>query len=581
MTETQNSTGLRAIITGASGMVGRGVLLECLDSPKVTAVLVINRAPIGVSHPKMIEVIHSDFTDLSPLETELAGYDVLFFCAGVSAIGKSEAEYTTLTYDLTLAFARQLLAFNPGLAICYVTGAGTDSSEQGRQMWARVKGRTENALLAMPFGRAYMFRPGVIQPLKGVRAKSNGINFTYALFKPVIWLIKIIFPHSITTSAAMGQAMINAVARGHEKQHLGNREINLLAMGVSVASKEFSRKAWIGAVLTLLDPGLGHIYNGQLKKGLVIYFLVNLIGIGALSTLLIRSLIPINMIFVVFILISIYVFLIAQVVSYAKTEGQEYEPKPFNRWYIYLAMIALSTYVIVPSVSFMVRANLLETYIVPTGDMEKTILVGDYLIGDTRKSNIATLEQGDVVIFEYPHNPTDKYVKRLIADPGHVIEIIDREIYVDGEPFPHPEHVQFVDRNPPSPNWDDPNIFPRGNGNKDHFGKIRVPKKGDILSPETERAILWYVATMDGHRVRLEGDVTVIDDVPSDGYVVEQDYYFMMGDNRDQSFDSRFWGFVPHKYILGEVVFVYFSLNLKRFPFVTLSRLKRIGTLIR
>ena len=229
MTEADKSTGLRAIITGASGMVGRGVLLECLDSPVVAAVLVINRAPIGVSHPKMTELIHSDFTDLSPIETKLAGYDSLFFCAGVTVIGKSEAEYTTLTFDLTLAFARHLLALNPGLAICYVTGAGTDTSEQGRQMWARVKGRTENALLAMPFRRAYMFRPGVIQPLKGVRAKSDWVNLTYALFSPLFWIIRIIFPHSITTSAALGQAMINAVTHGHERQHLGNRDINLLA----------------------------------------------------------------------------------------------------------------------------------------------------------------------------------------------------------------------------------------------------------------------------------------------------------------------------------------------------------------
>ena len=581
MTETQNSTGLRAIITGASGMVGRGVLLECLDSPRVTAVLVINRAPIGVSHPKMIEVIHSDFTDLSPLKTELAGYDVLFFCAGVSAIGKSEAEYTTLTYDLTLAFAQQLLAINPGLAICYVTGAGTDSSEQGPQMWARVKGRTENALFAMPFGRAYMFRPGVIQPLKGVRAKSKWINLTYALFKPLIWLIKIIFPHSITTSAAMGQAMINAVARGHEKQHLGNREINLLAMGVSVASKEFSRKAWLGCVLTLMMPGLGHIYNGRLKKGLVIYFLYNLISIGALSTLLIRSLIPINMIFVVFLIISIEVFLIAQVVSYAKTEGKEYKLKPFNRWYIYLAMIALGIYVIGPSVRFILRANLLESYFVPTGAMENTILVGDLLFGDMRKSNITTLEQGDVVIFKYPNSPKDVYVKRLIAGPGQTVEIRNREIFVDGEPFFHPEHLQFINPRPQRKGISDPKIFPRGNGNRDHYSPIRIPAAGDTLRVLEDRFILLYIARMDGYEVHVEEGETIVDGQIIEHYVVQQDYYFMMGDNRDQSFDSRFWGFVPHKYLRGEVLFVYFSVDRKRFPSVTLSRLKRIGTIIR
>ena len=172
MTEPQKSNGIRAIITGASGMVGRGVLLECLDSSSVAAVLVINRAPIGIAHPKLFEIIHSDFNDLSSIAADLTGYDALFFCAGVSAIGKTEAEYSRLTYHLTLDFGESVLAQNPGMAICYVSGAGTDSSEQGRQMWARVKGRTENVLLGMPFDRAYMFRPGVIQPLKGVRAKS-------------------------------------------------------------------------------------------------------------------------------------------------------------------------------------------------------------------------------------------------------------------------------------------------------------------------------------------------------------------------------------------------------------------------
>ncbi|MEE9162126.1 MAG: signal peptidase I, partial [Candidatus Neomarinimicrobiota bacterium] len=204
-----------------------------------------------------------------------------------------------------------------------------------------------------------------------------------------------------------------------------------------------------------------------------------------------------------------------------------------------------------------------------------------YMVGDMRKRNIPTLEQGDVVIFKYPHNPFDKYVKRLIAGPGQTVEIRNREIMVDGMPFDEPEHLQFLDRDMEDPRWSDPNIFPRGNGNKDNYGPIRIPSGGDRLSPVHERDALWYVASMDGHSLRRQGNTIYVDNQAVAEYTVEQDYYFMMGDNRDQSFDSRFWGFVPHKYILGEVLFVYFSLNLQRLPFVTLSRLKRIGTLIR
>ena len=341
------------------------------------------------------------------------------------------------------------------------------------------------------------------------------------------------------------------------------------------------RKTWIAVALTLLMPGLGHIYNGQLRKGLIIYFLIHIIWIGVLSVLLIRSLIPFNLLFAVLLLIYIYVFLIARVVSHAKAEGKGYELRPFNIWYVYLAMIALSMYVIEPLYSSVLRANLIEFYIVPTGAMEKTILVGDYIIGDMRKRNIPTLEQGDVVIFRYPHDPTEKYVKRLVAGPGQEIKIIDREIIVDGEPFNDPEQVQFLDRQPKPAGQSDPNIFPRGNGNKDYYGPVRIPARGDTLSAVTERDVLWYVAKMDGHQLHVQGSRLILDGEPIAYYQVEQDYYFMMGDNRDQSFDSRFWGFVPHHYILGEALYVYFSINMKRFPFVTWERIKRIGTFIR
>ena len=283
----------------------------------------------------------------------------------------------------------------------------------------------------------------------------------------------------------------------------------------------------------------------------------------------------------------------------AKQQKQETKPAESG---VVTEIKALGLIIII---ALALRATVVEAYIVPTPSMEKTIMVGDFLIGNKFIYGMRTPDRigipyttigfdipwmrfpafrqprsGDVVIFKFPHYPLDKYVKRLVARPGQTVEVRNRQVLVDGEPFMLPEHLQFVDRQPQPPNWNNPNIFPRGNGNKDHFGKIRIPKKGDILNPESERAILWYVASMDGHSVRLEGGVTMIDDMPASSYTVEQDYYFMMGDNRDQSSDSRFWGFVPHDNILGEALFVYFSVNLKRFPFVTWKRLKRVGTVI-
>ncbi len=260
---------------------------------------------------------------------------------------------------------------------------------------------------------------------------------------------------------------------------------------------------------------------------------------------------------------------------------------------------------IIVLIALALKSTVVEAYIVPTGSMEKTILVGDFLVGNkfiygmrtpdwlgipyTRLGfNIPWLrfpafrqpKSGDVVIFKYPHGPLDKYVKRLVAGPGQTVEIREREILVDGEPFFHPEHLQFLEREPQPKQWNDPNIFPRGNGNKDNYGLVLIPSKGDTLSVIHDQAALWYVAIMDGHLVRQGGNQLLVDDQPITHYVVEQDYYFMMGDSRDQSFDSRFWGFVPHDHILGEALFIYFSLDSKRLPFVTWDRLKRIGTAI-
>jgi putative NADH-flavin reductase len=158
---------IKTIITGATGMVGEGVLHECLLHPEVESVLVINRNPCGVKHEKLKEIIQKDFFNLSPIENQLEAYNACYFCAGVSSMGKSEEEYNRLTYDLTLNFANTLLKHNSDMTFCYVSGVGTDSTEKGRSMWTRVKGKTENDLLKHPFKAAYVFRPGYIQPTNG------------------------------------------------------------------------------------------------------------------------------------------------------------------------------------------------------------------------------------------------------------------------------------------------------------------------------------------------------------------------------------------------------------------------------
>jgi len=261
--------------------------------------------------------------------------------------------------------------------------------------------------------------------------------------------------------------------------------------------------------------------------------------------------------------------------------------------------------VIIILIALGLRATVVEAYIVPTGSMERTILVGDFLIGNKFIYGMRTPDRvgipytrigfdmpwvrlppfrrpkmGDVVIFKYPLDPMDKYVKRLIAGPGQEVEIRGREIYVDGKQYFHPKHLQFLERQPQPEGWNDPNIFPRGNGNKDHYGLMRIPEKGDTLFVGKDNAVIWDVANLDGHNVQVQGEYLLIDGQRLTHYIVEQDYYFMMGDNRDYSFDSRFWGFVPHDYVLGEALFVYFSIDMKRFPFVTIKRLRRIGTVI-
>jgi hypothetical protein len=215
---------IKTIITGATGMVGEGVLLECLNHPEVEQVLVINRKPGGVSHPKLREVIHTDFFDLAPIEQQLIGFNACFFCLGVSSVGMSKEEYRHTTYDLTLNLARLLARLTPELTFCYVTGAGTDSSEEGRVAWARVKGATENALLRL-FKQAYMFRPGFMKPTPG---QKNVKSF----YKPLAWLYPIgraLYPAGFCTLQEVGLAMINAVGKGYPKQILEVKDIVKLA----------------------------------------------------------------------------------------------------------------------------------------------------------------------------------------------------------------------------------------------------------------------------------------------------------------------------------------------------------------
>jgi len=216
---------MKALIFGATGMVGSAVLLECLESAAIESVLVVTRAPTGRAHPKLQEIVHADFWSYDSLRPEFSGVDACYFCLGVSSIGMDEARYTRLTYDLTLAAARVLREVSPGAVFCYVSGAGTDSSERGAIMWSRVKGRTENAVLALGFHGAYMFRPGYIQPVKGARSKTGWVNAAYTVLAPLTALLVAVFPRYIVTSAMMGQAMIQVTAEGHESPVLEPRDI--------------------------------------------------------------------------------------------------------------------------------------------------------------------------------------------------------------------------------------------------------------------------------------------------------------------------------------------------------------------
>jgi uncharacterized protein YbjT (DUF2867 family) len=223
---------VKVILFGASGMVGQGVLRECLLDPDVETVLLIGRSATGQRHPKIREIVHANIADLTPFESELAGYDAGFFCLGVSSVGMPDAEYRRITYDLTIGAAGTLAKLNPGMTFSYVSGAGTDSTEKGGVMWARVKGSVENALLRMPFKAAYMFRPGVIQPMHGEMPKAAMTRVALKLLGPIIPLVMRIAPKYCTTTERIGRAMLIAAKRGAPKHVLEVEDINGLCASV-------------------------------------------------------------------------------------------------------------------------------------------------------------------------------------------------------------------------------------------------------------------------------------------------------------------------------------------------------------
>jgi len=227
---------MRVIIFGATGMVGKGVLLECLDDRRVERVLLVSRHPIDVSHPKLHETVHHDFFGLAGLQSHFADFDACFFCLGVSSVGMSQSEYHHLTYDLTLAAATAIASVTSRrLTFCYVSGEGTDSTERGRVAWARTKGKTENALLRLPFKAAFMFRPGYIQPLRGIRSKTRWYQALYDVIGPFYPLFRVLLPRYVTTTVNIGRAMIEVAARGYSRQILFAADINHLAAAAEPA----------------------------------------------------------------------------------------------------------------------------------------------------------------------------------------------------------------------------------------------------------------------------------------------------------------------------------------------------------
>jgi len=216
---------MNVLLFGATGMVGQGVLRECLLDPDVQLVQTVGRTSLGAQQPKLREIVHQDLWHYQAIETNLSGFDACFFCLGVASSGMSEQDYEHVTYGITMAAAEVLSRLNPQMTFIFVSGAGTDSSEQGRTMWARIKGKTENALLRLPFAAAFMFRPGIIQPLYGARSKTTLYRVFYTLGKPLLPLLRLAFPDYVLTTQQIGRAMLAVARHGYPKQILETKDI--------------------------------------------------------------------------------------------------------------------------------------------------------------------------------------------------------------------------------------------------------------------------------------------------------------------------------------------------------------------
>jgi uncharacterized protein YbjT (DUF2867 family) len=217
---------MRVLLFGATGMVGQGVLRECLLDPEIESVVTLGRSATGQQHPKLREIVHQDLLDLSPIQSELSGFDACFFCLGVSSAGMSEENYRHITYDITLSVARTLSRSNPGMTFIYVSGFGADSTEQSRTMWARVRGQTENELLRLPFRAAYIFRPAAILPRNGITSKTILTRLVYTLARPFFSILERWLPNYVTTTEKLGQAMIKVAKQGSPKSVIESKDIH-------------------------------------------------------------------------------------------------------------------------------------------------------------------------------------------------------------------------------------------------------------------------------------------------------------------------------------------------------------------
>lgn len=222
---------MNVILFGATGMIGQGVLRECLLDPDVRSVLAIGRSASGNRHEKLRELAHKEMLDFSAIENELRGFDACFFCLGVTSAGMNEEQYRRVTYDITLAAAKTLARLNPNMTFIYVSGMGADSTEKGRVMWARVRGQTENAVLRLPFEGAYVFRPAAIVPLNGIKSRTAVYRILYAVLGPTLPWLSANFPKYVSTTERVGRAMLNVARKGAKKRVLENQDINERAAG--------------------------------------------------------------------------------------------------------------------------------------------------------------------------------------------------------------------------------------------------------------------------------------------------------------------------------------------------------------